>query len=156
MIEQFKRFFENYLQSDQDKDQAGATHRLQLTTAALLLEMTQADGNVNANEQAAVSRALRKTFQLSDAETDALIQLAAQEAHDATCYHAFTRLINEHYTRAQKIQLVELLWEVAYADADMEMYEEHLVRKLADLLYIPHIEFINAKLRVQQRLGLAQ
>jgi len=154
MIDQFKRFFENHLSSGANSARQSVEHRLRLATAALLLEMTRADGAVRQAEQAAVSRALGKAFSLASEETAELIALAEQEAHDATCYHAFTRLINDNYSREQKIQVIELLWEVAYADAEMEMYEEHLVRKLADLLYVRHSEFIQAKLRVQQRLGI--
>lgn len=155
MIDQFKQFFEKYLSSSLAEDDKAAQHRLQLATAALLIEMTRADGDIKPAEQQAVSRALQKTFQLSAAETGELVSLAEQEAHDATCYHEFTRLINDNFPRQQKIQVVELLWEVAYADAEMEMYEEHLVRKLAELLYLRHEEFIQAKLRVQARLGIA-
>ena len=63
-------------------------------------------------------------------------------------------MINQHYTQTEKAQLVEMLWEVAFADAEMEKYEEHLLRKLSDLLYVPHAEFIRAKLGVKARLGL--
>lgn len=155
MIDQFKQFFEKYMTSAEGENEQSSEHRLQLVTAALLIEMTRADGDVKPAEQAAVASALQKTFALSEAETAEMISLAEQEAHDATCYHQFTRLINDNYPKAQKIQVVELLWEVAYADNKMEPYEEHLVRKLADLLYVPHAEFIQAKLRVVKRLGLA-
>lgn len=155
MIDQFKQFFEKYLTSAEDENTQSSEHRLQLVTAALLIEITRADGHVKPAEQAFVASALQKTFGLSEAETAEMIVLAEQEAHDATCYHQFTRLINDNYSKAQKIQVVELLWEVAYADDEMEAHEEHLVRKLADLLYVPHSEFIQAKLRVQERLGIS-
>lgn len=156
MIDQFKQFFEKYLSISPAEDEKSTQHHLQLATAALLMEMTRADGDIKPDEQAAVSRALQKTFELSEEETGEVIRLAEQEAHDATCYHEFTRLINEHFSREQKIQVVELLWEVAYADREMEMYEEHLVRKLSELLYVRHPEFIQAKLRVQARLGITE
>jgi uncharacterized tellurite resistance protein B-like protein len=155
MIDQFKRFFDKYLNATAAATEKSGQHHLQLACAALLIEMTRADGVVDEQEQAAVARALRKAFALTEAETQKLIELAEQEAKDATCFHEFTRLINEHYSRAQKIELMELLWEVAYADAEMEKYEEHLVRKLADLLYVRHADFIQAKLRVQARLGIS-
>lgn len=128
--------------------------RLHLATAALLIEMTRADEEVKPEEQAAVMRAIRKAFGLPEQETVELVRLAEQEANDATCYRQFTALINQHFSKSQKVQVVEMLWEVAYADAEMEQYEEHLLRRLADLLYVPHSDFIRAKLRVQERLGL--
>ena len=118
------------------------------------MEMTRADGEVKEDEQAAVARAMRKAFDIGERETAELIQLAELEIADATCYHQFTSLINKNFSKQQKAQVVEMLWEVAYADAEMEKYEEHLLRRLADLLYVPHAEFIQSKLRVKARLGL--
>lgn len=154
MIEKFKQFFEKHL-SPPAGDEAVGQDRLQLATAALLVEMSRADGTVQEDEQEAISRALGKSFDIGEDKTAELIQLAESEIADATCYHQFTSLINKNFSKQQKVQLVEMLWEVAYADAQMEKYEEHLLRRLSDLLYVPHHEFIHAKLRVQERLGLA-
>lgn len=153
MIERFKQFFEKHL-SPPVGDEAVDQHRLHLATAALLVEMSRADGEVKKDEQAAVARAMRKAFDIGEAKTAELIQLAELEIADATCYHQFTSLINKNFSKQQKAQVVEMLWEVAYADAEMEKYEEHLLRRLADLLYVPHAEFIQSKLRVRARLGL--
>lgn len=153
MIEHFKQFFEKHL-SPPAGDEAVGADRLQLATAALLVEMSRADGKVEEDEQAAIARALRKAFDIDEEKTTELIALAESEIADATCYHQFTSLINKNFSKQQKAQVVEMLWEVAYADAEMEKYEEHLLRRLSDLLYVPHAEFIKAKLRVQARLGL--
>lgn len=153
MIEHFKQFFEKHL-SPPAGDEAVGADRLQLATAALLVEMSRADGKVEEDEQAAIARALRKAFDIDEEKTTELIGLAESEIADATCYHQFTSLINKNFSKQQKAQVVEMLWEVAYADAEMEKYEEHLLRRLSDLLYVPHAEFIKAKLRVQARLGL--
>lgn len=153
MIEHFKQFFEKHLSPPAD-DAAVGQDRLQLATAALLVEMSRADGKVEADEQAAIVRALRKAFTIDEAKTAELIRLAESAIADATCYYQFTSLINKHFSPQQKAQVVEMLWEVAYADAEMEKYEEQLLRRLSDLIYVPHSEFIKAKLRVQARLGL--
>ncbi len=151
MIDRIRQFFETHLTPD---SQGGGSqeHRLRLACAALLIEVARADYEVTAEEMAVISRAVRKTFGLSAAETVELIQLAEEEAEGASSYHEFTSLINDNYSKAQKIQLLERLWEVVFADAEMEKYEEYLVRKLADLLYVPHSQFIATKLRVQARL----
>lgn len=154
MIERFKQFFEKHLSPPAD-DAAVSQDRLQLATVALLVEMSRADGEVREAEQAAITRAVRKAFDIDDSKTAELIQLAEIEIADATCYHQFTSLINNNFSKQQKVQVVEMLWEVAYADAEMEKYEEHLLRRLSDLLYVPHSEFVQSKLRVKKRLGLA-
>jgi len=153
MIEHFKQFFEKHLSPPADNETV-EQDRLHLATAALLVEMTRADGEVRADEQAAVARAIRKAFDIGEEKTAELIRLAELEVADATCYHQFTSLINKNFSKAQKVQVVEMLWEVAYADAEMEKYEEHLLRRLSDLLYVPHHEFIQSKLRVRARLGI--
>ncbi|MDT8382927.1 MAG: TerB family tellurite resistance protein [Gammaproteobacteria bacterium] len=153
MIKRFKQFFEKHLSPPAD-DEVVDQDRLHLATAALLVEMTRADGEVREDEQAAVARAISRTFNIDAQKTAELIELAESEIADATCYHQFTSLINRHFSRPQKAQVVEMLWEVAYADAEMEKYEEHLLRRLSDLLYVPHADFIQSKLRVRRRLGL--
>lgn len=150
MFDAIKKFFDTHLGGEAADD---PQHRLRLATAALLLEMTRVDDEVKAEEREAVMRGLAKAFELSAEETAELVALAEEEVHNATCYHEFTRLINAGFSRAQKIQVVELLWEVAFADAELEKYEEHLVRKLSELLYVPHGEFIQAKHRVMERMG---
>lgn len=155
MIDQFKSFFDRFLGSD-DGATGSEEHRLHMATAALLIEMTRVDEHIKPEEQATLAAGIRHTFGLTEDETAELISLAEQEAHDATCYHAFTSLINKGFSKEQKIRVVEMLWEIAYADQDLDMYEEHLVRKLSELLYVSHGDFIAAKLRVMARLGLAE
>jgi uncharacterized tellurite resistance protein B-like protein len=73
--------------------------------------------------------------------------MAEEERSESTDYYQFTSLINGNYTLEQKVCLVELLWRIAYANENLHQYEEHLVRKIADLLYVPHSAFIAAKFR---------
>jgi len=154
MINKFKLFFDKYLISD-EKDTDSDERRLHLAATVLLVEMVRVDQQAKPEEQTALVEGVSSTFGLSEQETSELIQLAEQEANDATSYHTFTSLINQGFSKQQKISVVELLWEIAYADFELEMYEEHLVRKLADLLYVSHSDFIAAKLRVQARMGIA-
>ena len=126
-------------------------HGYKLATAALLLEVTRADHDVSAAETAAVRVALGRAFELDEAELDELVSLAEAEHDAAVCLHSFTRTINDSLDAGQKSRIVELLWMVAYADGDLDRYEEHMIRKVADLLYIPHAQFISAKLRAEER-----
>jgi len=153
MIDQFKNFFDRFLVPGEESGNS-LEHRLRLATAALLFEMTRVDEQIEPEEQSALARGLRNTFGLTADETSELIALAEQEVQDATCYHAFTSLINKEFSREQKVRIVELLWDIAYSDQVLDMYEEHLVRKLSELLYVSHSEFIAAKLRVKEKRGL--
>ena len=151
MINTIKRFFEQNISLELPS--TDSSHHLKLATAALLIEMMGQDDKILEKERQAVRMALKNNFQLSDSETEELFQLAEQEVHQATDYYQFTRLIAEQYSQAQKIQVIELLWQVALADNHLDAYEEHMVRRIADLIYVPHHDFIQAKLRVQNSLA---
>ena len=83
------------------------------------------------------------------ADTEELIRLAEEETKQATDYYQFTSLINKGFSQEEKIQVVELMWQVAYADGHMDKYEDHLVRKLANLMHVSHKDFIAAKHRAR-------
>ena len=149
MLDAIKQFFDNYIASTPAHEQ-DAEHALQLATAALLIEMMRMDEAIKPEERHAVAGSIQNKFDLSDQEAETLIQLAEDEAALATDYHQFTSLINKGFTLGQKILVIEHLWQVAYADNHLDMYEEHLVRKIAELLYVPHSAFMNAKHKVMK------
>lgn len=147
MLAQIKTFFERHLMPDGAAGAGDEEHRLRLAVAALLLEMTRADEQVGPQECAALEEGIQGHFGLSAEETSELIALADAERREATDYFQFTSLINAHYGPEQRVQIVEQLWRIAYADATLHHYEEHLVRKVAQLLHVPHGAFIAAKHR---------
>ncbi|MEW6354626.1 MAG: TerB family tellurite resistance protein [Pseudomonadota bacterium] len=147
MLNAIKDFFEKNIKSAPQAAPGAAARHLRVATAALLIEMMRTDYRVNEKEQQAVLEALQTKFGLDAQETAELFQLAEQEARLATDYHQFTSLINKNFSAQQKEQIIEHMWEVAYADGDLDKYEEHLVRKIAELLYVSHAAFIRAKHR---------
>lgn len=126
-------------------------HGLRLAAAALLFEVVRADGEVKEEERTVMRAALQGTFGLGAAETAELTRLAEAESHRAVSLYEFTHLIDQELSAEQKKRIVELLWLVAFADADKHAHEEHLVRKIASLLHVPHPDFIDAKIRARSR-----
>jgi len=147
MLNRIKRFFDQHLAADPMAQ--NPEHVLRLAVGALLLEMTHVDGEVWPTQRSAVEQSVRTCFDLTEEETAELLALAEAERAEATDYFQFTSLINRGYTPEQKEKLVETLWRVAYANEALHMYEEHLVRKVADLLHVPHGAFIAAKHRAR-------
>lgn len=135
-------------------DAAKAERGYQLATAALLLEMTRADFEIAPEELDAVVAAIKRAFALTDQETQNLLELAELEVEQAVSLHEFTSTINAYLSPDQKDHVVELLWEIAFADGKLDKYEDHLVRKVADLLHVRHRDFIKAKHKVQAKLDL--
>jgi uncharacterized tellurite resistance protein B-like protein len=128
-------------------------HALQLATAVLLVEVMRADPDISAVERSTVVAALHEKFALADDELDRLLELAEQTAKTAYDYHHFTASLNENFTQAQKIRIIESMWQVAYADAHLDAHENHLISKIAGLLYVTHGEYIAAKMRAKEATG---
>jgi len=152
MIASVKQFFDKHMMPASKEDGGRPEHALQLATAALLIEMMRMDHEVTPEERRVVMEAMRAKFALPEDETATLIALAEEEAVQATDYHQFTSLINTGFTMEQKTKVVEYLWWVAYADNELDKYEEHMVRKIAELLYVPHSAFIAAKHRAKKAM----
>ena len=126
-------------------------HQLRLAAAALLIETARADFTQDTAEEAALAELLRRELKLSADEVKELLALASQRVDESTSLYEFTRVINDHYTPQQKLQLISAMWVVAYADGNLDKYEEHLIRRVAELTYVAHEDYIRAKLRAQRR-----
>ena len=143
MLKSIGEFFERRLAPAPAADDR---RTVDLAAAALVVEVMRMDGETTDAERAVVLDALRAKLGLDDDAVRTLVELAEDEARDATDYYQFTSLVNRRYTQAQKVRIVEIMWRVAYADAKASPYEEHLIRKIADLLYVDHGSYIRAKL----------
>jgi uncharacterized tellurite resistance protein B-like protein len=148
MLKSIKRFFDDHLAPTDQGQRMDDEHVLRLAVAALLLEVGESDYQDHPAERDAVMEAVKNHFDLEQAEADALIELAESERAGATDYFQFTSLINRTYDQEQKKRVIEILWKVAFADGELHKYEEHLIRRLAELLHLPHRDFIAAKHRV--------
>lgn len=129
-------------------DSEASERRLQLAAAALLVETGKADYRRDPRERAAILAAVREAFTLDEDELADLVADAEATSAEATSLYEFTSLINQHYSAEEKQRLVRQLWQVASADGDIDKYEDHLIRRIAELIYVPHSQFIRAKLEV--------
>lgn len=130
-------------------EQAQDTRALQLACAALLVEVSRADAVVGVEEERARLDALRRAYGLDEAGALELMEEAEALADRAVSLSDFTQVLREHLGREQRVRVVELLWQVAWADGRIDRYEDYWVRKISDLLYVAHADFIRAKLRTQ-------
>lgn len=147
MLDKLKSLFATTTASD-EKHLAPS---IELACAALLIELIYADYNKDPAEISAAKEALQQTFALQDAELQELIELAETEKHEAVSMYPFTSVINERFEAQEKIQIIAMLWQVAYADGHLDKFEEHYIRKIADLLYVSHKDFIQAKLKATKQ-----
>lgn len=119
-----------------------------IAAAVLLLEMAHADYAHTPDERDAMHAQLQTQFGLSTAEADELLAAARARAQETVSLHPYLQTLNAGMSLDDKRRVLEMLWRVAYADRRLDPHEEHLLRELADLLYLPHTEFIRAKLAV--------
>jgi uncharacterized tellurite resistance protein B-like protein len=150
MLNKIRSFFEKKIAPEADDE---GDQKLRLAAAALLVEMARQDDQVDCVEISAIKHALRTQFELEADECDELLALAEKEVADAVDYYQFTSLVSKQFTPEQKIKIIELLWSVAHADAKLDALEEHMVRKIADLIHVSQKDFIKAKHRVQDDLS---
>lgn len=124
-------------------------HTLQLATAVLMMEVMRADAESSEAELATVMRILKEHFQLSDSEVQRLSALGQQTAGHAHDLYQFTSLLNRELSREEKVRIIEYMWQVAYADRHISAHENHLMRRMTDLLHISQSDYIAAKMRAK-------
>ena len=124
-------------------------HTLQLATAVLLIEVMRSDAEGTDEEQATILKILKERFDLPDTEVAQLSELGHRTATAANDLHQFTSLINRELDLPEKVRIIEYMWQVAYADRQISAHENHLMRRMADLLHISHGDYVAAKMRAK-------
>lgn len=118
---------------------------LQVATATLLLEVVRADFEVQQSEMDKLRALLSGQFQLADSELEQILVEAKHEADHLVSLQHITRQLNEQFSEQEKTRVIEMMWEIVFADGNLDHYEEHLIRQVAELLYLPHSSFIQAR-----------
>jgi len=139
-----KKYSSSAVTLQQDGEQA-----LRLATAALLIEVARADDQITEAERAAARRVIQNGYSVSPEQARELVETAERQAADVTSLYPFTRLITSECSLQDRTEIVRMLWEVTHADGHVDPHEEYLVRKVADLLYVPHSRFIQTRLQTQ-------
>ena len=145
MIKKLLSFF-------QQEEEKSNSHKPDLAAAALLVEIMNADHEISAQEAKSIKQILFDTLFLTHEVADELLATAKNTVHDANDLFQFTEVINSHYSYEEKVALIESLWKVAYSDQQLDKYEEHMVRRIADLLYVAHSDFIQTRNRIKNGL----
>ena len=151
VLQSIRRFFEERVAEPERRGPEDHEHALRLAAAALLFEVVRADAEVKAEERTIMRTAIQSVFGLSEDEAHQLMELAEEESRAASSLYQFTSLVDEAFPAEEKKRLVELLWMVAFADTKKHAEEEHLVRRIAGLLHVPHPDFIDAKIRARSK-----
>ena len=133
----------------QQQEEKTETHKPELAAAALLVEIMNADHELSSEESESIKGILFDTLFITNEVAEELLVTAKQEVRQATDLFQFTEVINASYSYEEKVSLIESLWKVAYSDKQLDKYEEHMVRRIADLLHVSHSDFIQTKNRIK-------
>ncbi len=132
---------------------AGHSHdELRIAAAALMVEAAQLDDTFDARERDKIRELVAERFELDAAEGDSLIEVAETRVAESSQIYGFTRVIKAVFSQEERIELVEMLWEVVYADGELHHYEANLMRRLAGLLQVSDREVGAARKRARARL----
>ena len=145
-------FFKKIFQTEESEDPTIDDKTSTKACIALLLETSMADEILDESELMALKNTLQKDFQINEDEIDELIDLAKENVEDSTSLYEFTRDINDNFDATERVKLIESMWKIAYADGNIDKYEEHIIRKVSNLIYVAHSDFIKAKLSAKEQI----
>jgi uncharacterized tellurite resistance protein B-like protein len=134
------------LSEDSKTSKQSNEKKLQQACAALLVEVLRADFKESDDELVTLKQILQSSFSLTKEELEELITSSLENGKNQTSLHPFTSLINDHYDYEKRLELITFMWKMAFSDGKLDKYEDSVIRKSADLLYIRHSDFIKTKL----------
>ncbi|MCK8601601.1 TerB family tellurite resistance protein [Desulfoferrobacter suflitae] len=148
MIDFIRDFFNKISEQGFSDNEQEKFQQIRIATCALLLEMATIDGEFSEAEKTNIINILKREYELSEEDVDFLIHAATEQLEGSIDLWRFTNLINQHSSMEQKLQIIEMVWQIAYTDGKLDQHEDYLVHKLATLLRLTHHELIQAKLKV--------
>ncbi len=148
MIKKIKNLITNLSGKEEIVDEMGES-KLNNACAALLVEVAFADKDFDEMEKESLKVSLLETYNLEEDSINEIILDAEKSVEESTSLYGYTRIVNDEFEYENKLDLLRNLWKVAFADGYLDKYEEHLLRKISDLIHISHSDYINIKLEIR-------
>ena len=118
---------------------------MELTAAVLAYEIARSDGEISEDELLVLMQEIEKISQKVDRDKQEILKIVEIHSKDSVSFHEFVEDINKNYSKEEKISLLKFMWKTAYADGKLEVDEERLIRRVADLINIKDIEVLKLK-----------
>jgi uncharacterized tellurite resistance protein B-like protein len=142
------------LMGDPEAEKIARDEEVKLAAAALLVEAAKLDGFFISDERREIQHVLKDHFGINDAEARTLIDAAEKAVDQSSQLYGFTKVLKDRFTPEERIKMIEMLWQVAIADGEIDHFEANLIRRVGGLLYVSDVDRGLAKQRVMARLGL--
>jgi len=154
MLKKIQSYISNFAENTNTENNSRESDSkiLNLACAALLIETAFADKNFLEKEILSMKETLKKVFKMEEEIIDNLITEAEQKVAESTSLYEHTKIINELCDYESKLRLINGLWAVAFADQELDKYEEHLIRKISDLIHVSHTDYIKGKKKAKEKL----
>ena len=148
MINKIKDLITRFNTKEETTDES-CSNFLDIACAALLVEIAFADKDFDETEKTSLKQSLIETYAVDESDIEEIIKDAEETVSESTSLYGYTRVVNDEFEYEDKLSLLKNLWKVAYADGNLDKYEEHLIRKISDLIHISHTDYINIKLEIR-------
>ena len=145
MLKKIKSLF--FKTSEEETTEVQIAQTIDKTCASLIIEVALADKVFDESEINLLKNMLLDTYSLKLDDANELIANAEKTVNESTSLYGYTREVNDNFDYQSKLDLLDQLWRMAFADGNIDKYEEHVVRKISDLIHITHNDFIQSKLR---------
>jgi len=152
MIERIKQFLFDQHGASTAPDGRHSEDELHIAAAAMLIEAAMMDGEVDERERSRIATLIEHQFGLSPDAVQTIIEEGDKRISDSADIYSFLRVLIRHFDHEERVRLLEMLWEVAYADGELHDHEANLVRRVAGMLGVPDREAGEARQRVLERL----
>ena len=148
MINKIKDLITRFNTKEETTEES-SSNLLDNACAALLVEIAFADKDFDETEKTSLKQSLIETYAVDESDIEEIIKDAEETVSESTSLYGYTRVVNDEFEYDDKLSLLKNLWKVAYADGNLDKYEEHLIRKISDLIHISHTDYINIKLEIR-------
>ena len=143
-----KNFFSKFFKKEKIVDDQ-SIDKVVSACISLMVEVSIADQSIDDSEIESLKNTLSEKFNVDQSKISSLIADGKESQKESTSLYEFTRIINDDFSFEEKHSLIKSMWEIAFADGNIDKYEEYVIRKVSDLIYISHDDFIKAKLEVK-------
>ena len=149
----FEFILDNFRKCKEGKDLENKNHAIKIAACALFLEMVQANGDFSEVEKSKIFDIFKSNFSLTENEINQFISESQEKIKKSVSSYEFTEIVNQNFDNEEKYNLIKSLWHIAFADGNLDEFEDHYIKKIASNLNLSHKDRIAAKLEVKTELG---
>ena len=153
MLKRLEKFFKDNIQDSDNSNPASSGDRIKVATTVLFLEMAYADFEIDPQEEHEIKSALHDLFDIDETEITGLIQDAKIQRASKNDIWNFTNSLKSEFDKSERLEILDRLWQLVFADGRVDKYEDALIRKITTLLGLEHGDMIQSKLKTQNLLN---